>query len=102
MVAERVLELAGAVAVELLLDGPQHGGATGAALEHRIDVLDVDAQRDRGAPDGLRAPGPHLGNSSDSMISPSPICSSAWPTLSSASPGAAAHAHALDGAEHVP
>src|SRR5262245_21698894 len=60
--AERVLELSGPVAVELVLDRPQLFRARlQGALEGAIDVLDVDQHRHWGAPDGLRPTDIHVG-----------------------------------------
>src|SRR5262249_26711730 len=55
LMAERVLELSGPIAVVLVLDRPQLLRARlQSALEGAVDVLDVDQHRHRGAPDGLR------------------------------------------------
>src|SRR5262249_30935858 len=59
--AERVLELSGPIAVELVLDRPQLLRARlQSALEGAVDVLDVDQHRHRGAPDGLRPADVHV------------------------------------------
>src|SRR5437660_6025463 len=55
-VAERVLKLAGAVAVELIGHRPHALGAGAErACEHVVHLLDVQAERDRRAADLLRA-----------------------------------------------
>src|SRR6266536_4246612 len=56
-VSERVLELSGAIAVELVLDGAQGSGAgVDCPRKDVVDILDVDTYRDRRAADGLRCP----------------------------------------------
>jgi hypothetical protein len=60
--AERVLEGAGPVAVELVLDLAYGGGAVlEGSLEAGVDVLDVDHHRDRGAADLLGRLVAHVG-----------------------------------------
>jgi hypothetical protein len=59
---EGIPELTRAVAVELVLDRAQRlGTGLDGAVEDRVRVLDVDVQRDRSSPDGLRAERVHVG-----------------------------------------
>jgi hypothetical protein len=54
-VPERVLELSCAIAVELIRDGAQGGGAgVDRPREGLVDIFDVDIDRDRRAADGFR------------------------------------------------
>src|SRR5262245_25543192 len=80
--AEQALLEADAVAVELVLDGLQGLGVGGhGALEGGVGVLDVDVEAHRSAADRPGAGYPLSGDSSDTLISESPICSFAMPTL---------------------
>ncbi len=84
VVSERVLELAAAVPIELVLDGSQLGGA---GRQGRLETASTSSTYTlivTGVPPtlfGLRAP--MSGFSSASMTRPSPISSSAWPTFPS-------------------
>jgi hypothetical protein len=61
-VAEGVLDLARAVAVELVLHRLDHRGAQGhRALDRRVDVVHVDHDRHRCPADRLRPQDAHLG-----------------------------------------
>src|SRR5206468_11048564 len=83
-VAERVLELAVAVAPELIGYGHRHLGAGfDRARDDRIDVVDVEVDGDRRALSAFGPSAPHSGISSTSITVESPMRTAACMSLPS-------------------